>query len=780
MNKLISLLTLLSFFSQTVGFAADSPYTIQNDKIQLGKHSAADKTLIFNKGLGSTNPKIKWDNTTSKLKFSNDGTNFANLGSGSGGSGQNYLTNGDLETQLTDWTQYNDAFTFATTDVDTGAETITETSHGLLDGDQVSFTSSTTLPAGLSAATIYYVVGRTANTFQVSTTLGGAAVNLTSQGTGTHTCYPAQPINGTGSTPALAWTASSSSPLSGTYSLLYAHGAANEVGNGISTPFTIDAKDKGKSISVEFDETLVSGTYSTSANTAYSDLTVWIYDITNGVRIQPSTYNVSAGVAGANIKHVATFPTASDSVSYRLVLSASTYTATAYSLKLDNFRVGPQSAFVGPPVTSWVSFVPTGSWVSNSTYTGQWRRVGDSMQVQVKVATSGAPTTAALTINIPGGYTIDTTKILSTPSYYNPIFGQGIASDSDGTAYRVSVTYHGTTSINFSTGGTGQSVVNQAAPFTFGAGDSIVGTFQVPIVGWGSTVSFNGQDADQRLIAAHYYTSGTRTPTSAKSVNYDTKVLDTHGAVTTVSGDITGWRFTAPVSGTYRVSVTAFASGVSNSLLVYKNAASFAYIVSTNVANIYNGSILISANAGDYFEIRADGTPTLGSLGTGNSIYIEKLPQTSQIAASDTVAARFTTAAGQSIATNNFSQIVDFGTKVFDTHGAVTTGASWKFTAPIAGTYAVKGDTLSDVSGGWAATEHWQLRIYKNGVAVSALGGQWMEATHTARVSGGGADTIKLVAGDYIDFRVYQTSGGALAMAPDAEWNYVSIERIGN
>lgn len=67
-----------------------------------------------------------------------------------------------------------------TTDVITLTNTFTNT-------DRVVFTTTTTLPAPLSAATIYFVVGRTATTFQVSTTSGGAAVNLTTQGTGTHT-----------------------------------------------------------------------------------------------------------------------------------------------------------------------------------------------------------------------------------------------------------------------------------------------------------------------------------------------------------------------------------------------------------------------------------------------------------------------------------------------------------------------------------------------------------------------------------------------------------------
>ena len=77
--------------------------------------------------------------------------------------------------------------TFATTDVNTGTEKITITSHGLLNGDPVQFTTTSALPGGITAGTTYYIINKTANDFEISTTVGGSAVNLTSQGTGTHT-----------------------------------------------------------------------------------------------------------------------------------------------------------------------------------------------------------------------------------------------------------------------------------------------------------------------------------------------------------------------------------------------------------------------------------------------------------------------------------------------------------------------------------------------------------------------------------------------------------------
>ena len=63
-------------------------------------------------------------------------------------------------------------------------DTVDLTAHGLSNGDEVSFATIVTT-TGISINTIYYVVNATANDFQVSLTFGGAAIALTSNGTGT-------------------------------------------------------------------------------------------------------------------------------------------------------------------------------------------------------------------------------------------------------------------------------------------------------------------------------------------------------------------------------------------------------------------------------------------------------------------------------------------------------------------------------------------------------------------------------------------------------------------
>jgi hypothetical protein len=88
------------------------------------------------------------------------------------------------------------AVDFATTDVDTTAETITVTAHGFSNTHKVTFSSTNTVPGGLTAGTAYWVIRVDANTIKVASSeanaWAGTAINLTSQGAGTHTITTAE------------------------------------------------------------------------------------------------------------------------------------------------------------------------------------------------------------------------------------------------------------------------------------------------------------------------------------------------------------------------------------------------------------------------------------------------------------------------------------------------------------------------------------------------------------------------------------------------------------
>jgi hypothetical protein len=135
------------------------------------------------------------------------------------------------------------------------------------------------------------------------------------------------------------------------------------------------------------------------------------------------------------------------------------------------------------------------------------------------------------------------------------------------------------------------------------------------------------------------------------------------------------------------------------------------------------------------------------------------------------VIAQYSRSTAQTL-TNNVDTLVDFPNLIIDTASAVTTGASWKFTAPATGYYRVH--ALVSISGN--ITVDFRVNIYKNGSGAGAMSiDNQLQASNSAY---GGSRIIHLTAGDYIDIRAYQSSGADRQTIADANFNYVSIDKI--
>lgn len=137
--------------------------------------------------------------------------------------------------------------------------------------------------------------------------------------------------------------------------------------------------------------------------------------------------------------------------------------------------------------SGWVSVTVTGSWVANTTYTALMKRTGDSASFDIKIATSGAPTSAVLTLTLP--ITIDTAKI--TVADNTKAFGVGSIWDNNTTTYyQALASYNSSTTLVVHTLddaalGIVQGTVTQANPITFAADDFItVRAENIPVSGW--------------------------------------------------------------------------------------------------------------------------------------------------------------------------------------------------------------------------------------------------------------------------------------------------------
>ena len=90
---------------------------------------------------------------------------------------------------IRDSIQHKASTTAAASAVNTGSgiDSITITNHGYTTNDKVKYISGSTAIGGLVDHTIYRVIKVDDNSFQLRTGTSGAAIDLTSQGAGTHT-----------------------------------------------------------------------------------------------------------------------------------------------------------------------------------------------------------------------------------------------------------------------------------------------------------------------------------------------------------------------------------------------------------------------------------------------------------------------------------------------------------------------------------------------------------------------------------------------------------------
>jgi hypothetical protein len=590
------------------------------------------------------------------------------------------------------------------------------------------------------------------------------------------------PVDGTGGSPTVTITRTTSTPLRGTGSGLITKDASNRQGEGVSFAFTIDDADKAKMLSVSFDYE-IGGTY------ADGDLTLYIYDVTNSALIQPAGYSISN--VSVESKHIATFQTASNSTSYRLIFHCTSTSTSAYTLKFDNVIVGPQVVQHGAVITDWESWTPTGNLTSNVTYTGRKRRVGGSLECDVLISFSSTNTQGAVTINLPSGHTIDTSKFSGVDSQ-RTVLGTGTVRDEGTDSYNAYVLYGTTTSVSVQvalTSGTysGERVVNTNTnvPQTFANTDAIQVNFTVPIVGWSSTIQMSN-DTDTRVVSARVYKNGTQAFSSETKVTAWTVDRDSHGM-----WDAGNHRFNIMVPGDYflAMNLQATPGTTANEGLAYRvNGGSSVYLGSfvptTTSADRLGGSALIpNLRAGDYIELygytSAATTVQAGTANTHASLY--RLSGPSAIAATETLAARYTSNAAQVIAGSSVTtNVIDFEDKDYDTHGAVTTGAAWKFTAPISGIYTVSSNILYNDADNFTAGTRREFYLTKNGTIDSMLDLIESQTTAANYIKNGGTADVRLLAGDYIQVIAVQGEGASRTLANTSSNVWIAIKRIGN
>lgn len=613
-------------------------------------------------------------------------------------------------------------------------------------------------------------------------------------------------VNGTGGSASYTTiTRNTTDPLFGLADFQLDFGdTASALGEGISYDFSITKGALGRVHDIEFD-------YVTDTDYVDNEVEIWIYDRDSSVLIQPTPYVLKASTVPSHFK--AQFQTNYNSTTasaddYRLIFYVNSSATTKRTINFTNVVVA-ETQYAQGPIETYLGALTTthGLTGGSSTTTAYYWRIGDKLKAQVKIAWPTIFTGGSATLNLPSGYSIDYTKLPGTT--YN-IVGSIVANSAGGDfAPGQIMTNNGASgqllmSIFADDSGTSSGYVVRAGisttvPNTWINNDYIIIEYEVPILGWSSSTIMS-DDADTRVVAANAYRSGNQTGVnpnnSAVKIQLNSvaasaaRGFDTHAAFDTA----TNYRWTSPVSGYFDArgvinvaSINVLANAYQ--AVIYVNNAANCYgpyfNAQANVAMTLEASGLLKLNKGDYVELflfgsgnNSSNTLTVNAGASSTWLDIRQVQGPSAIAASEKVNARYSSNAATTF-NNTATTIVDFEDKDRDTHGAVTVGAAWKFTAPKSDNYRVSAHFELETGGGWAATETAILYLYKNGVEYSKLGQYIAQATHTNYVPIQGSDEIYLLAGEYIDVRCFQNSGGNINQYNNSASNHISISSQG-
>lgn len=592
----------------------------------------------------------------------------------------------------------------------------------------------------------------------------------------------------------VTFTRNTTSPLSGDADFKLSKDAANRQGEGVYYEFSLELADRAKTLAM-IGEALTSANYSDgdvtfhlvgSSDDFASDLQV--------VQGAPHELLASLSLSGEYLSE-AQLP--STSTKARFCIHVASTSALDWTIQLTRLSVGPQLKSIGAYVGVRKSYTPSSSWAANATHTGTWKQVTDCIDLDIHLDFTSTPagtltfTESELFNGL--GFKLDTDKIPGYAVGDNSIaIGTWSGLDS-GTQI-----YGGEVRLFEASGSPAVALVVSAAgtvistiPYTFNSGDKVgIKIRGLPIQGWSGTQVLSSE-ASRRTVACSIHTSSVA---NASTYNLGAATIDTLG----------GWNgtdtYTVKVSGIYRISaqlqfnITASAGQYYN-LALYVDGSS--YLVQTKRAN---GGAMVS----DSFtfepvlvELNAGQTIKLGTVGTNYSAVtastdaswfnIELVNSGSQqIAASDDISARYTSGVAQTIAASGGGTIVDFETKDWDSHGAVTIGSDWKFTAPEPGEYEITCRIRYQNGLSWSAGGYAGIGLYPSPLAggASAIFGEVsFETTHTPGTSGPsnfGSVKVKLLAGESAHVKALQGEGTTRALLASTAHNWIEVKRVGN
>lgn len=348
-----------------------------------------------------------------------------------------------------------------------------------------------------------------------------------------------EPTDLTGGSPTVTCTRGTSSPLNGVGNLVVTKDAANRQGEGCAVAFYVPPGYRGKTGVISFPLSISSG------SVASGDLQVWVYDVTNSVKVKP--FNLE--VMGSQVQ--ARFDIPSTMAQGRLGIYFASTAAGAVTAKIDDVFAGFKDATFGFAGTEWQPYTPTfgAGWGTPTNIDVQWRRMGDSVQIRGSF-TTGTVAASLASISLPTGLTVDAAKVALANTSGNPGPYVGQFGSSSGHAMAVLAT--GTsTSLFYAAGASTLTPQNGNASF---ANSQVIGiNVQVPISGWSSNVTMAESSS---FLLSHYLANGSRVTTTPTALGQYRSLIKDNAATTVSDTDGSGEISTANGIRLYAVSGT--------------------------------------------------------------------------------------------------------------------------------------------------------------------------------------------------------------------------------
>jgi hypothetical protein len=541
-------------------------------------------------------------------------------------------------------------------------------------------------------------------------TNGNATTNT--NGWVTYADSGSRPVDGTGGSPNITWTRSTTLPLEGVASFLFTKDAANRQGQGVGYNFTIDRADviTPKVQTITMDTELVSGTYTGGNDTTDSDLIAYIIDTTSGQVIEPSGFKINAG---NQVK--ATFQPNYNSANYKLVIHVATTSTSAFVMKFDNIKVFTNSVAYGSIITEWQDYTPVYTNLGSVTNRlAKWRRNGSNLEIKLFFTTGTVPA-AAPSVSLPNNL-VGVVNGLAGGNICAGFWVRGSTSTAHGGAMlandNATVLTFGPQQ-TFGSGSTNALNSITTSNTEFNSGENISCFASVQIAAWG-VQQLLSQEAETRVVSFAAYSSTGYTQTT-QAVNTTVPftsgevVEDTHGGWDPVNNE-----YTIKVPGTYTLyqQGTVFSGTGTNRPYILRplikgvNANLNLSLIPTGTSNSASGSMEIpNLKVGDKIKFQAlydaAGTFNIGEIRA--SIKLKQGP--AQITATEAINACYIRNANQSLTSNVTNVLWD--TKKFDSHGGMNLAT---------GEYEIKAPGRYEVHASLLGSTSTRTDVYLNGV----------------------------------------------------------------